>query len=180
MKNYIKYSILFLFPIIVSCNQNKTTEKNDNSPKEIIKTNLNFKTTTNHLSEYNELVPLTILDSVNDNVYEAYGIDFQGNCYDCDLTEIHISKKSFNFVNVCNQNTILQFENYTYTEEKDQLIIKTAAQEFVWTKINNCPVYELKITGDALSLKNNRISKFYTHKKYINRFKEHDCGDFEG
>ena len=83
-------------------------------------------------------------------------------------------------VNICDTNDFFRIEKFTYTSKNTELKISTDVNEFVFTKMNNSPVYKLEISGVKISLKNKRISKYYTNENNLKKFKQHDCGDFQG
>jgi hypothetical protein len=133
-----------------------------------------------NLADFGELVPITVIDPKNQKAYEKYGIDLSGNCYTCDLAAISINKKSFDIINVCDKDDFYRHEKFTYKASPNEFIVNTEKNQFIFTKVDPAPVYELKITGDKVSLKNKIVSKFYTQKKELNKFKQHDCGEFDG
>lgn len=182
-KHFVIFMILFAI-ITLSCNKNQSENKvalptDDSIQENKIKIESN-ENNQNDLSEFSELVPLTIIDSTSQDVYEKYGIEFSGNCYDCDLAKIKINKKNFEFVNVCNDENVQRFEIIFYSNDNKNLKIKTKEHEFLLTKIDDAPIYRLTINGKELALENKRIAVYFTQSKKINKFKEHDCGDFEG
>ena len=175
----LKILVLLIFTILISCNKNqnqseepKKMEKQNPTPKKVVN--------TNDLKDFSELVPLTIVDSTSQNVYEKYGIEFSGNCYDCDLAKIKINKKYFEFVNVCDDDNVQRFEIISFSNENTILKIKTKEHEFLLTKMDEAPIYKLTISGKELTLENKRIAVYFTQGKFLNEFKEHDCGDFQG
>ena len=121
-----------------------------------------------------------MLNPKSRSAFEKYGVDFTGNCYNCDLAAIGINKKHFDIINVCDETDIYRNENFTYEVSKNQLTISTDKNKFIFAKIDDAPVYELKILGEKISLKKKAFSKFYTQQKRLKKFKQHDCGDFEG
>ncbi|MFZ1784890.1 MAG: hypothetical protein WAU23_06770 [Ferruginibacter sp.] len=143
-------------------------------------TSTGIEQNTDDLGDYSELIPLEIKDSVSKNVYEKYGIDFSGNCYSCDLAEIRINKKHIDLVNVCDENNIYRIEGFTYSTDDNNLKINTDKNEFLFTRIDNAPVYKLEIRGSKIDLKEKKIAIYFTQKKQLSKFKEHECGDFQG
>ncbi|WP_333864609.1 hypothetical protein [Sphingobacterium sp.] len=132
------------------------------------------------LALFKQLYPIAILQPESKNSFKKYGIEFSGICYACDLAEITFSKDVFHFVNVCDSNEIYQIKDFTYTSSNTGLTIKTQNNEFVFKRVEKEPIFELKIKGDSLLLKNKRIAKYYTQKALIDQFEVHDCGDFQG
>lgn len=183
MKNII-FTLLQLIVIINSgCDEPVKENKNQN---DTVKSNslpitaTKLKQQIDNLGDYAELIPLTIKDSLSKNVYEKYGIDFSGNCYSCDLAKIKINKKHIDLVNVCNDNNFYRIEKFAYSADENNLKITTDSNEFLFIKIDNAPVYKLEIRGNKIDLKEKKISIYFTHKTELSKFKEHNCGDFEG
>jgi hypothetical protein len=176
--------LLVLLSSILSCQKEKTVnpslQQMDSDKKIENKEVTSLDNNNGDLEDFSNLVPLEIVDSTNSNVYEKFGIDLAGNCYDCDLAKIKINKKTFAFVNVCDTTDFYRIGNFTSSSTKTELKITTNANKFVFTKIDDLTVYKLEISGTILSLKNKRISKYYTNEKNLKKFKQHDCGDFQG
>ena len=133
-----------------------------------------------HLSDFSKLYPIEIVDSTKQNPFEKFGIEFTGNCYSCDLTEIKINKKQIDFINVCEETEFLRLNNNSYTSTQNELKINTDDTTLIFEKIDNAPVYRLILEGKKLNFEKNRISEYYTFKKLLKKFTEHDCGDFQG
>lgn len=175
----LRILILLIFTLLMSCNKNQNQPEEPKETKQQISTPKNV-VNTNGLEDFSELVPLTILDATSQDVYEKYGIEFSGNCYDCDLAKININKKYFDFINVCDDENVQRFKIISYSNDNKILKIKTEEHEFLLTKIEDTPIYKLTINGKELALENKRIAVYFTQSKIINKFKEHDCGDFQG
>ena len=179
-------SIMFVFLLssLISCQKEKTVNpslQQINSDKKIENKEVTSLNNNNgDLEDFSNLVPLEIVDSTSNKVYEKFGIDLAGNCYDCDLAKIKINKKTFDLVNVCDTTDFYRLEKFTSTSTSTELKITTNANEFVFTKMDNSPVYQLEISGTKLSLKDKRISKYYTNVKNLKKFKQYDCGEFQG
>jgi len=183
MKNYFSFCILFIFCFVIGCNQQSQEEqsaKRDAMAASIAGNQPQETTKPEDLGDYADLVPIEIINAKSKNVFEKYGLEFAGNCYDCDLASIRINKKYFDIFNVCDTKDLYRTDQFTCQFFTNKLVVKTGNREFVFTTIETVPVYELRIAGDSLSLKNKRLSKFYTQKKLLVKFKQHDCGDFEG
>jgi len=185
MKNYSKVFIFLICLFCFGCNQATHNEDirqaspisdTGKRPNVVLKNEKQF----DDLGDFAHLVPLTIIDTANSNVYEKYGIEFSGNCYDCDLAVISINKKNFDIINVCDKGDFYREEKFSYESSPNEFIVTTINNKFIFTKIDTAPVYELKVLGQEISLKKKRISKFYTQQKALNKFKQHDCGDFGG
>lgn len=130
--------------------------------------------------DFSTLVPIDLLNSKSTNVYDKYGIEFSGNCYSCDLTSLSITKKQIRWTNVCDEKDTFEIDDFSFSNEGNKTIFKTPERTYIITQIDNAPVYELVVEGKKLELKNKRISKYFTTKKALPLFTEHDCGDFEG
>ncbi|MEN5307851.1 hypothetical protein ABE425_10070 [Chryseobacterium cucumeris] len=131
-------------------------------------------------ADFSTLVPIDVLNSKSPNVHDKYGIEFSGNCYSCDLASLSITKKLIRWTNVCDEKDTFEIDDFSYTTEENKTIFKTPERTYILTQIDKAPVYELVIEGKKLELKNKRISKYFTTKKALRLFTEHDCGDFEG
>lgn len=130
--------------------------------------------------DFSALIPIDLLDSKSTNGYEKYGIEFSGNCYACDLASLSITNKKMLWINVCEENDTFEINGFSVSEEGNKTILKTSERTYIITEIDKAPVYELVVEGPKLELDNKRISRFFTTKKALPLFKEHDCGDFEG
>lgn len=131
-------------------------------------------------TDLSTLIPIDLLDSTSTNVYVKYGIEFSGNCYACDLANLSITKNKMIWTNVCDEKDTFEIDDFFASIEGSKIALKTSERTYILTKIDKAPVYELVLEGKKLELKNKRISKFFTIKKALPLFKEHDCGDFEG
>lgn len=181
-------SVLILFTFIFfGCKQNSNegiknnnkinTAKND---KFVKKVTVNHEKETIKLEELYKLIPIEILDSQSNNVYKKFGLEFSGNCYACDLANLSISEKSIKLTNVCDEKQIQLYEVQKLTYLDNRIELKTKQNSFIFTKIDKAPIYELKIIGKKIENEKLRISTYYTLEKILNKFEQHDCGDFEG
>ncbi|UKB86125.1 hypothetical protein LF887_11010 [Chryseobacterium sp. MEBOG06] len=130
--------------------------------------------------DFSALVPIDILNSKSTDVYEKYGIEFSGNCYSCDLESLSITKDKMIWTNICDEKDTFKIVDFSISAEGNKTILKTSERVYILTQIDKAPVYELVIEGQKLDLNNKRISRYFTTKKALAMFKEHDCGDFEG
>lgn len=188
MKAFFKPGIVSVFIISTACNQQSTQEadnKKQNLP--VVSDTVNKQhaepkneTPYDNIADYANLVPIDMLNKNAGDVYEKYGIEFSGNCYECDLAAININKKSVELVNVCDKANTSSIEHSSYVCSPSELVIETQKNKFTFTKIDAAPVYELKISGEKLSLKGIRISQLYTQKEKLKKFIQHDCGQFDG
>jgi hypothetical protein len=180
MKDHLKACIFFTCFFIAGCDQHPSqTERIKTAGIPPVSSRISMAE-PGDLGDFNHLSPVKILNPKSSNVYEKYGIEFEGNCYNCDLASIRINKKNFDLVNVCDKADYYRNEDFSYAVRSNGLTIKTGKNEFIFTRIDKAPVYELKILGDPISLKKKRISKFYTPAKELKKFKQHDCGEFDG
>ncbi|WP_312285753.1 hypothetical protein [Chryseobacterium gleum] len=132
-------------------------------------------------TDFSSLVPIDVLNIKSTHVYEKYGVEFSGNCYSCDLASLSITKKAIKWTNVCDEKDIFEIHDFSFTDgAENKMVFTTPERTYILTQINKAPVYELVIEGQKLELKNKRVSKYFTTKKALPLFKEHDCGDFEG
>lgn len=130
--------------------------------------------------DFSALVPIDVLDTKSENVYEKYGIEFSGNCYSCDLASVSVTKNKIVWTNICDNKDTFEISDFSVSSEGKKTILKTTDRTYILTQIDKAPVYELVVEGKKLELKNKRASKYFTTKKALPLFKEHDCGDFEG
>lgn len=132
------------------------------------------------LPDFEHLYPVEIVKPESKDVYEKYGIEFSGVCYACDLAEIRINPQAIEFINVCDDKDISRIPDFKYTIDEHELIAEKDGRVLTFTKIDPAPVYALDIKGKSFSFENKRIIKYYVPKKIIEKFKQHDCGDFQG
>lgn len=186
MKNVI-ISCSVVIALLVSCSPStdKKVDKTDSlrTKADTITTSASEKNITADSelpSDLSDLIPIDVLDNKSTNVYEKYGIEFSGNCYSCDLASLSITKSKIIWTNICDENDTFEINDLSFSNQGNKTIIKTPERTYTLDKIDKAPVYELVIEGEKLELKNKRISKYFTIKKALPLFKEHDCGDFEG
>lgn len=186
MKKTVPFFCLAFSLAIFSCKpENKETEKQITATEQITQPKAEKPTDKKEiqdidLSEYSKLAPIELKESKNQNVFKKYGIEFSGNCYACDLAAFKINKKNFDIVNLCDENDFQRFKNFNYERSDNSFKIITPETTFIFTKVENEPIYQLTFEGKKSNLKNKRISEFYTPETLIEKFEEHDCGDFEG
>lgn len=182
MKKKFLFCVI-LMTLIFSCNketiENQTTEEKPKikTPEEPIPEKVE---PTADLSEYCKLTPIEIKDANQKDVFKKYGIEFSGVCYACDLAIFKLNKKNFDIVELYDENNFHRYKDFSYEKTENSLKITTPESTFIFTKIENEPIYQLKIEGQKPEFKNMRISEFYTQENLIEKFEEHDCGDFEG
>ena len=83
-------------------------------------------------------------------------------------------------INVCDEKDVFRINDFTCSTTEKELTIKTKGSEFHITKMDEAPVLPVRDQRGDWELKNKRLSIYFTHKSAINKFKEHDCGDFQG
>ncbi len=177
-------SIILYF--LISCGQNKVpkTEKQEEiEPIRLSESDHSAKKETASgydVLKLSELIPIDTINPTSKNVYEKYGLEFSGNCYDCDLAEIRISRNSLYFVNVCAESENLAWPILETKPSPNQVIYKTRDYDFIFTEIDKAPVYELQVKRKEWPFENLRVSSWYTTKTALKKFKSHDCGDFDG
>lgn len=125
------------------------------------------------------MLPLTVVDAKSKNVYTKYGLEFNGNCYACDLASIQFDEKHISLLNVCDAQQKMVFEITSSQKKGNDIEIICKNGRFIFTRVDKAPVYELKLIK-ITSKENFRIAKYYAPKELLKKFKQHDCGDFEG
>ncbi|MEJ5103849.1 hypothetical protein [Chryseobacterium sp. MYb328] len=130
--------------------------------------------------DFSALVPIDVLNTKSTDVYDKYGIEFSGNCYSCDLASLSITKNKIEWTNVCDEKDTFEINDFSFSGEGNKMIVKTPERIYILTQIDKAPVYELAVEGQKLELKNKRVAKYFTTRKALPLFKEHNCGDFEG
>lgn len=186
MKNVIT-SFSVAVALLASCSP-ATEKKADSTGVMAIKSDTVAKLTAakNTISQvevpvdFSTLVPIDILDIKSKDVYEKYGIEFSGNCYSCDLASLSVTRNKIVWTNVCDEKDAFEVSNFTIYSEGNKTILKTPDRTYILIQIEKAPVYELVVEGQKLELNNKRVAKYFTTKKALPLFKEHDCGDFEG
>lgn len=131
-------------------------------------------------ADFAELVPIDVLNTKSTNTYEKYGIEFSGNCYSCDLARLSVTHNKIVLTNVCDEKDTFEINDFSFSNQGNTTALKTSERTYILKQIDKAPVYELIIEGEKLELKNKRLSKYFTIKKALPLFAEHDCGDFEG
>jgi hypothetical protein len=186
MKNVV-INFSLVTALLASCSPATEKKVNNVVSKTVKKDTVSMSgTVKNHISkadipaDFSALVPIDVLNSKSTNRYEKYGIEFSGNCYSCDLAGLSITKNKMVWTNVCDENDAFKIDGFSFSIEGNKTILKTPERTYILTQIDKAPVYELIIEGQKLELNNKRLSRYFTTKKALPLFKEHDCGDFEG
>ena len=187
MKHCIKIYIILICSFAIGCSQkNSKSEAAVNGQVSSIPDSGTLDAGTkkgneiDNIGDFAHLVPIEVVNPKSTNAYEKYGIEFSGNCYACDLAAISINKKRFDIINVCNKDDFYRDEKFSYQSSEKEFIVTTEKNTFILTRIDSAPVYELKIVGEKMALKDKRFSKFYTQQTELTKFKQHDCGEFDG
>lgn len=191
MKN--KLVILSLFLLAASCQdpadphsdksntglQQDTAKQNSSSPAKTAET---ADTPKDSLHDINAdtLIAVTMLNKNSTDLFEKFGLEFEGNCYACDLAEISIDKNVLTLLNTCDHNSQEKVTIITQHDGDNQMSFETDNGTFIFTKENTLPIYTLRVSGRSSHNKNLRIGQWFTLKHLLPRFKVHDCGDFEG
>jgi len=178
---------LFIHSILVtllffSCSSNSPKSSSENLSDKTINTDTS---NTNPLDSKFfdlelDLISLEIVDSNNTDVFTKYGIITSGMCYDCNLANISISKGKIQFANICDSTNRVSYDITTIEKKGSTVEINTKENIFTLEAINEGKVYRLSSKGNSGLNKNLKLVEYYTGKKYISKFKLHDCGDFEG
>jgi len=184
MKKKFLFFVIFM-TLVFSCNKETIESQTTNSEeKSELKTSqepvLKKVEPTVNLSEYSKLAPIEIKDANQKDVFKKYGIEFGGNCYACDLAIFKLNKKNFDIVELCDEKNFHRYKDFSYEKTENSLKIITQESTFIFTKVENEPIYQLKIEGQKPKFKNRRISEFYASENLIEKFEEHNCGDFGG
>jgi uncharacterized protein YcfL len=182
------FKLLLAAFILSGCNQNpksevKEVKKNDTNAKTekpIAKPTIDGQDESVKIEHLNQLIAIDTVDSKSKDVFKKYGLEFNGNCYACDLASLSITEKSVKLTNVCDTKVTQEYDIVKFYSFDKGIEIKTRQTNFSLTKIDKAPIYELKIIGTDVKIENLRISKYYTLKKILNKFEQHDCGDFQG
>lgn len=176
-----------MIALLISCSPSTEKKIDKGTSTEIKKDTISgsgpVKDTTSKTDipvDFSALVPIDVLNGKSTNVYEKYGIEFSGNCYSCDLASLSITKDKMIWTNVCDEKDTFKIVDFSISTEGNKTILKTSERVYILTQIDKAPVYELVIEGQKMELNNKRISRYFTTKKALSLFKEHDCGDFEG
>ncbi|WP_316804465.1 hypothetical protein [Pedobacter nototheniae] len=173
-----KFLIIAVFTVFATVNfANAQKKKPENN---VVNPTVNINNKVIKIEQLKQLIPIDIVEPKSKNIYKKFGLDLSGNCYACDLAKLSITEKTIKLTNVCDeqQNQVLEIVEITNTENR--INIKTKQLNFIFNQIDKAPIYELKIIGNKAKYQNLRISKYYTLKKLLKKFKQHDCGDFQG
>jgi hypothetical protein len=184
-----KYIILFILStLILSCKQDKDTGnlkkiqyfKIDTVLPNVGNTkNITLEARENKIS-LDTLIPIEISEIQSKNVYEKYGLDFTGNCYACDLAEFVIEDGKIVISNVCDPNEYSKYDILELINEEKKIEIKTERYSFIFLRIEDEPVFKLKLSNYDINNSALRMSDFYTFKKNLIKFEADPCGDFDG
>ncbi|OBX22259.1 MULTISPECIES: hypothetical protein [Bizionia] len=183
--------IFFLtLSIILSCKQNKNNT--DTIKSRIHSTKIDTLKSNNHNTakiiletkkaeiSLDTLIPIEILKKQSTNVYKKYGLEFTGNCYDCDLAEFRIENGKVFIYNVCDINEYLIFDILELKNQEKSIEIKTKKFTLLFSRVEKEPIFKLDIINYDFNKRSLRISEFYTFKENLMKFETHDCGDFDG
>lgn len=186
MKNIIT-SFSAAIVLLVSCSPatEKKAEKTDavTEAADIVSKSAPEKKTISKAeipADFSALVPIDVLDTKSTDAYQKYGIEFSGNCYSCDLAGVSITKDKMIWTNICDEKDAFEVNGFTVSGEDHKIILKTSERTYILARIDKAPVYELTIEGQKLDLNNKRVARYFTTKKALPLFKEHECGEFEG
>lgn len=181
MKAWIQ--IFLAITIFSGCDQTAKKEQSTDDSSTTVRAKTSATNARNgslDIGDLNQLIPIDTINSESSDAFKKYGLEFNGNCYACDLANVSITEKSVALTNVCDEKTTQTFGLLQSSDTGPGIEFKTKEFNFILTEIDKAPIYELKIVGKGLKNESLRLSRYYTLKKLLNRFEQHDCGDFEG
>jgi len=126
------------------------------------------------------LLPVTILEESEKDVYKKYGIEFNGNCYSCDLATIDVNRKEVIFTNICDSLARVKFQITGLEENQDNIKVKAEKFTFTFKNTSDGPVIEFSLDGEMEFNEKLRLSKYYIPSKTLEKFEVKDCGEFQG
>lgn len=181
-----QYLLFVSMVIITACSENKRVKKTtENNTETIVKQeekpsiqeqeSVDFKRL-----KLDTLVALTIMKEDSQNVYEKFGIDFSGYCYACDAAYLVLTNELIKLVNTCDPEVSKVFRIQKKSLTKDGFTLESDGYKFLFSRMNNTPVYTLKLLGKPFKNPELRLNTYFTTPKALPKFEVHDCGDFQG
>lgn len=181
-----QYHLFLSIALMTACGENKRAEKTSENkeepvtkstekPQSIEPESVDFKRL-----KLDTLVALTIMKEESDNVYEKFGIDFTGYCYACDAADLILDNEQIKLVNTCDPEVKKVFRIQKKSLTKDAFTLESEGYKFVFSRIDNTPIYKLKLSGKPFNNPELRLNTYFTIKKALPKFEVHDCGDFQG
>ncbi len=182
MKFNLLAIVIVAVNVLASCIDNKT----DKEIKEVdVKINIDSDTLNiskskpvEHISL--ELVPMTLIDSNQNDPYKKYGFDLEGICYSCDVANISISSNKLVLTNACDSNKKKMYALSAVEKTGEKILAPNTDFRISLEKIKGADLYEVKIEGKSPATKDLKIRNFYCKQQELKKFQDHDCGDFEG
>lgn len=181
-KSLLVVSIVF----IAACSENKQVEtKNENKPESVSKSDEKPLVDEPEAVDFKQLkldtlIALTIVKEESKNVYEKFGIDFGGYCYACDAADLVLNDKEIQLINTCDPEVKRVFKIQEKILTEDGFTLESEGYKFVFSRIDNAPVYKLKLLGKSFNNPELRLNSYFTTPKTLPKFEIHDCGDFQG
>ena len=126
------------------------------------------------------LVPVQVVNARSAQPYQRYGIDFDGNCYSCNLAELQVTDTVVWLRNVCDSNLKQALHLLSVQHNGAQEVLRCSEGVLVLEKMNEAPVFRLTQPVPPRVNDKLRLRNFYTDKSRLHRFSVHDCGDFQG
>lgn len=126
------------------------------------------------------MVPLEVVEEGSTIATERYGLDFAGNCYTCDVSNLLIDGEMITLMNACDLENQLSFKVTGIEENGKTITVKTPVNEFIFEQIDEVPVYKVTVTGQVIDTEFFRVGTFYTTHSKLKTFSIHDCGEFDG
>ncbi|WP_270090708.1 hypothetical protein [Sphingobacterium sp. SYP-B4668] len=127
-----------------------------------------------------DLLPVTILEDHEKDVFKKYGIEFTGNCYACDLAKIEVTAKQVIVTNVCDSTLQERFDIIDLNDSGAEVKVKTVGVVFIFRNTEEGPVREFIVQGDLKLKEGLRLSKYYIPVVTLEKFEVKDCGEFDG
>ncbi len=175
-------STLCLLILLFSCNTESTKKQQltgNNQP--IITDSPSVSVTEKYDTAFRlKLVAVEIIDTNSTDVYKKFGISTSGMCYECNLANIAIEKGKIRFSNICDSTNNLVFDIVKLTLNNQHMEVQFSAGSLIIEKLNQGPVYRIKITGGFKPDKSLKIMEYFSSEADIRKFEIHDCGDFQG
>ncbi len=181
-----KFLLVVSISLISACSENKQTEKeNEDKPESVLKSAEKPSSDKPESVDFNRLkldtlIALTIVKEESKNVYEKFGIDFNGYCYACDAADVVLNNEQVQLINTCDPEVKRTFRIQKKNLTKDGFTLESEGYRFVFSRMNNTPVYQLKLLGKPFNNPELRLNSYFTTPKALPKFEIHDCGDFQG
>jgi hypothetical protein len=143
-----KLGILVIF-FCFACSQNLPSDKKNGKKVETTNKKESISVNKPDYLKLDTLQALEIVNSESKDVYQKYGIDVGGTCYACDVAYIVITGETIRFVNVCDEKVSESFLILSSVETKNGFKLSSTGCEFVFSKLSDASIYELKIKSSV-------------------------------